>query len=163
MRPLLALMGQLTHVILMLDRDDYADQRAGTYGGSIGGHVRHSLDHITALLQGVSSGVIDYDHRERGTPVEREPAAAISEIGRLAEALRRLSRNQMDDDLTVLTMCASGDETMPWRSTLGRELMFVFSHTIHHAAMIAGIGRTMGYAVPEDFGLAPSTLAYRKH
>ena len=47
-----------------------------TFGGSIGGHVRHCLDHVAALLDGLDGGVVDYEARERGTAAEGDPAAA---------------------------------------------------------------------------------------
>ncbi len=45
-------------------------------------------------------------------------------------------------------------------TSLGRELAFVMSHTIHHNALIGVIAKLLGIDVPERFGYAPSTLAY---
>ena len=46
-------------------------------------------------------------------------------------------------------------------STHARELAFVFSHTIHHNAIIGTIARAIGVELPSNFGTAPSTIAYR--
>jgi uncharacterized damage-inducible protein DinB len=45
-------------------------------------------------------------------------------------------------------------------TTVGRELVFVLSHTVHHNALIAVMARTLGVSVPDRFGYAPSTLAH---
>ena len=47
-------------------------------------------------------------------------------------------------------------------STLGREIMFAVSHAIHHHALIAMLCGIRAIPVPEDFGVAPSTIAYQK-
>jgi hypothetical protein len=51
------------------------------------------------------------------------------------------------------------DVWMP--STLGRELEFLRSHTVHHYALIALIFRAHEASVPSSFGVAPSTLRYQ--
>jgi hypothetical protein len=45
-------------------------------------------------------------------------------------------------------------------TTLGRELAFVLSHTVHHNALIDVIAKTLGVLVPDRFGYAPSTIAH---
>ena len=47
-------------------------------------------------------------------------------------------------------------------TTLGRELAFVISHTIHHNALIAILVKLLGHSVPATFGYAPSTIAHRE-
>lgn len=41
-----------------------------------------------------------------------------------------------------------------------RELQFLLSHTVHHFALIATLLERFEIGVPEDFGIAPSTLKY---
>jgi len=45
-------------------------------------------------------------------------------------------------------------------TTVGRELAFVLSHTVHHNALIAVMAKTLGVPVPERFGYAPSTIVH---
>lgn len=161
--PIREVLSQLRAVVASLDADLYSRKPVTTFGGSIGGHVRHSLDHIKALLPGARGDVIDYDHRERGTDVEIDPAAALAEIDRLDASLDSLAEYTPGTEVTVRVMlCGDGSET-ELHSTFGRELAFVLSHTIHHGAMIGGMVKALGGAVPDGFGLAPSTIAYRNH
>ena len=46
-------------------------------------------------------------------------------------------------------------------STVGRELRFLMSHTLHRYALIAAILRLGGEPVPAGFGVALSTLRHR--
>ena len=127
---------------------------------SVGGHVRHCLDHLAALADGLSSGVIDYDHRQRGTPVELDPTLARTEIARLRTALSHVAALPHDRAVVVLCMPDREGRPQPLTSTLARELAFVLSHTIHHQAMLRGMCVTMGVTVHSSFGFAPSTLAH---
>ena len=50
----------------------------------------------------------------------------------------------------------------PSSSTLGRELQFLVSHTVHHFAIIGAICHRMDIELAPTFGIAPSTLKHRK-
>ena len=129
--------------------------------GTIGGHVRHCLDHARALCDAGRNGIVDYDHRTRGTSIETDPAAAGAEIERLIVLIEGLSTVDPDHPLGVSVMTSREGESVMLRSSLARELAFVLSHTIHHNAIIRGIALSQGRAVPDSFGFAPSTLAHR--
>ena len=87
LQPLVVLLHQMRTMIERLDDIDYAMPAPGRTTGGIGGHVRHCLDHVFALLAGTSSGLCTYDRRRRGTNVETSRAAAIEAI---AEAITGL-------------------------------------------------------------------------
>jgi len=60
---------------------------------------------------------------------------------------------------------AAADRTEWRRPTTLRELQFLFSHTIHHYALIANLLVMQGVEIGRDhsgFGVAPSTLEYWK-
>jgi uncharacterized damage-inducible protein DinB len=147
----------LMRLVMTLPPDVYAARTVRSCG-AIGDHVRHVLDHAAALAGAPAALPLSYDHRTRGTAVERDPGAALREMMRLDAALERFSARSMDQPIAVTAILTDdGRESTSW-STLGRELAFVLSHTIHHQAMIAllveGLGRP-----PADarFGDAPST------
>ncbi len=47
-------------------------------------------------------------------------------------------------------------------STYGREFVYAIAHAIHHYALVSVIARLMNVELPSDFGVAPSTVVYRK-
>jgi hypothetical protein len=71
----------------------------------------------------------------------------------------------VDEDLLELPIQirleSGGSESQQWsHSTVRRELQFLLSHTVHHFALIAVLLERFEIAVPDDFGIAPSTLRY---
>ena len=140
---------------------DYSRKSEFAGGGTIGGHVRHCLDHVTLLMNGIDEGLVDYDRRERGTGVENDPHEAFDAIRRTEARVRDLDVDQLDRGIRVRGLVQVDSPPMEVSSTIGRELMFVISHTIHHNAMVAAAARRMGVSIPADFGYAPATIAYR--
>lgn len=160
--PLCAALAQLLVVLEQVEADVYRQAGIGHMEGSIGGHVRHVLDHIRALVNAVGHHQIDYDHRRRDTPVETDPAAAVELARELTAQLKNLDASSMSRPITVCAMLSDADGQTQLPSTLGRELAFVLSHTIHHFALLGAMARAVDITLPEHFGYAPSTIAYRK-
>jgi hypothetical protein len=155
--PLQQLLTDLTSVLVRIDQKVYVSSPAEVVSGSIGAHVRHTLDHVAALAFSAPMATLSYDHRERGTAVESDPAAALRQILRLKAALEDLSLRGLDDPVQVESVVsASGESSVAW-SSLRRELAFVISHTIHHQAIIALLLAFQGIDTPDRFGYAPST------
>jgi len=159
--PVRAVLDQVAQVLAAVDDQQYTQNPVGPFRSSVGGHIRHCLDHTDALLRGAAEGFIDYDRRDRGTSVETDRVAALAEVNRQSAALTGLDATCSDTPVTVSLMLSGDGPVMHWRSTVGRELAFVLSHTIHHGAMVAAMVKVLGGTVPEGFGLAPSTIAYR--
>ena len=155
--PLIVLLGQLEWVLRQVDDQQYTVQRAVGISGSIGGHIRHCLDHVVALTAADAGGRIDYDHRRRGTAVESCRAAASLEIQRTARELRRLKSSDLDRSLELVAAIDQDGMRLSAATSLGRELAFVVSHTIHHLAVIALLLRDLEIEVPPRFGYAPTT------
>jgi len=160
------LIGVLRHTrAFIADLSDdqlYTAVHGAWQGGAIGGHVRHCWDHVAALVEGITTGVVDYDCRERGTAVERERSAALIQIDGLLARLEGLRDAALDRRLEVRAMLAPDEAAHAMPSTVGREVAFVLSHTIHHQAIMAITAAELGHAVPDGFGYAPSTTAYLK-
>jgi uncharacterized damage-inducible protein DinB len=161
-QPVVALLRELAGVVAQLTPEQYTRRGDDAFfKGTIGGHVRHCLDHARSLLDGLSTGVIDYDHRIRGTTIETDPIAAREEIRRLRHLAEDAATRCAAAPVRVVIMPTRDGASIELGSTLGRELTFVLSHTIHHNATIKGMAVTMGVALPTAFGYAPSTLAHQ--
>jgi uncharacterized damage-inducible protein DinB len=156
-RALAVHLGDIADVIDSISVETYRRTRDDRVSGSVGAHVRHVLDHVTALLEPASEGLVDYDSRRRQTLVEIHQPTAIAELRRLAFVLCLL-RDADELRACRLSAVVSADGRRFETPTLfGRELVFVLSHTVHHQAIIALLLATEGRRTPARFGLAPST------
>jgi uncharacterized damage-inducible protein DinB len=156
-RALWRLLDELDSLVRDIASDVYGARFAAAVSGSIGEHVRHCLDHISALAAADTSTTVSYDHRQRGTAVETEPAAAAREIAHLKRAVQTLLTRTLDEPIRVVSVISEAGESVAAWSTLARELAFVVSHTIHHQAIIGVLLAIYGHAVPDRFGHSPST------
>ncbi len=157
-----AALEQCESLLKSISDSDHTCASDAMMRSTVGQHVRHALDHFAAALGGLDGLPIEYDHRERDTPVERDRAAAIAAVRGLRDRLQSLAAADADRSVRVRVMLnAEGDEA-ELGSTLGRELAFASHHAIHHHAMIAAIARDLGLAIPQGFGKAPSTLHHER-
>jgi hypothetical protein len=142
---------------------DYQRPSAILAGSTLGRHARHCIDHFECLLAGIPFGLVDYDARNRDAAIECDRNFAIARCRSLAtDVLANL--RPLPATAPVLVRIASDleGEIPPQRSSLGRELLFVQSHAVHHFALLCAIAREHGLAVAADFGVAPSTLRHRR-
>lgn len=155
------LLDQAERLLVALEDQVYAEPDGNVFGSSLGQHVRHCLDHYASFLNGLPFSKIDYDHRERNPDLECLTECAIIEIERLRQSLRDTATVDASTPVAVKMDCGGGDKA--WhQSTLGRELQFLVSHSVHHFAMINGMCTQRGLSTEEGFGIAPSTLQHRK-
>jgi hypothetical protein len=56
---------------------------------------------------------------------------------------------------------ASGDSPVT-ASSFGREMVYAIAHAIHHYALISVMARLLDVKLPDQFGIAPSTVAHQK-
>ena len=155
-----ATLHQLGDLLAAATDEQYVQHPVGVIHSSLGAHIRHCLDHFEALCSAGESGRLNYDDRQRGTPVETSRTAGLEAIARLSAGLWRLGASQLDRAVRLTPMMLENGAAIEVQSSLGRELAFVLSHTIHHNALVAAMCRTLGIPAPERFGYAPATLAH---
>lgn len=128
----------------------------------VGSQFRHVLDHYLAFLDGWETGQVDYDARQRNPLVEQEPGAALLQARDLLERLERIHSENANRTVAVQMDTGGGQQVPDWRlSTVGRELQFLLSHTVHHYALIKLLLEDVGFAADPRFGVAPSSLAHQ--
>lgn len=149
------LLKQAADLLAQLDDELYSLPPIGVAKSGVGGHVRHCLDFYASFLNGVNQQKIDYDVRDRDLDIEQNRLTAMSRIETMISQLRDV---QGDPTLPLLVKL-EGENSPGWcHSSIGRELQFLLSHTVHHYALIATLLRIKGFEPPSDFGVAPSTL-----
>jgi hypothetical protein len=146
---------------LLRDMDDESYRREVDIVkvSSIGAHIRHNLDHYSSFFAGLGSGTIDYDARERRKALEVDRQAAREAMQTICQRLAKVNEIQNQG----LQISLHFDQrAMHVGASLNRELDFLLSHTIHHFAIIAILCRLQNVEVEKGFGVALSTLRYRK-
>ena len=173
------MLRQLSEVLARIDSDSYGLHHDKIFDSSVGGHVRHILDHyenfVAALfgsypideandteLAFCERPMVNYDHRLREREIELNPLVANSRIAQMIEILEvKMPRSDIELDI-ILQIDLAPDSALQ-ASTLARELSFLYSHTVHHMAILSYIFKaTEVEGLPHDFGIAPSTISFRR-
>lgn len=156
----LALLRQGLTLLTELPASLYAGTPRGR--SAVGAQYRHVLDHYHSFLNGLPNGLVDYDARARDPLVETSPKAASHVTGEVMNALEHLSPPDFQQPLRVHLSAAPNEPSgAAHGSTVGRELLFLLSHTVHHYAIMRLLLEDLEWTCDPDFGTAPSTMAYR--
>ena len=149
-------LNELTALLRQLSGQDYAKPCAALSQASIGEHTRHIIEMFQCLENQYEQGLVNYDKRERNIAIQTDPAQAIQSIEAIAAALDK--RNKP----VTLQQIIDGEE-IRIESNYYRELLYNLEHCIHHQALIkVAILQCENIAVGPDFGVARSTIEYRR-
>jgi len=153
------LFNQIEKAITALTDDEYIKPEPLLGGATIGQHVRHILEFYVALGNGYQNGLVNYDGRQRDYLLETYRHAAIDKLIELNDEIVREDRA-----LKICTgLLTNSDETIELPTSYYRELMYNLEHTVHHMALIrVGIANQTAIVLADDFGVAASTIKYRK-
>ncbi|KAG0703120.1 hypothetical protein DFH29DRAFT_917967 [Suillus ampliporus] len=131
-------------------------------GSTIGKHLRHARDHFILLIDCVSGPaphIFSYDARSRNTPMETSLSDAREAF---KQAISRVEEVVPITNFDLpLTLNAVTPFMQTFETTFGRELWFAGLHAVHHWSMVRVIAGELGIKLQDDFGFAPSTLAYK--
>ena len=134
------ILEQKVNILKTISQKDYVLFHEDRFKATVGGHMRHSLDHYSALLSHDFSGevipVIDYDVRDRQTDVETNRESALGKTTEMIARLADLFDSSPQLLSSPLTVRFIGDavtgETYNVPTSLAREVSFVAHHGIHH-------------------------------
>lgn len=126
-----------------------------------GSHMRHIIDHYLAIISGFPAGIINYDLRLRGDPIEDHPELAMKKLTEISQWLQQLSEQDINKTLLLSTeVSIINKKVQTVQTTLARELVFAASHAVHHYAMIGQISCAQNILLDPTFGLAPATATF---
>ena len=153
---------QLLGLLNNLDDDTYLKPINILDGNSIGQHIRHVIESYISILFNNENGMICYDDRERDHQIETEVDFVKF---KLVELLFKAELLDADEEVVIKAKFTRDDDEKVSiiQSSVGRELMHAFEHAIHHLAIVR-IGIQSEFPkvnIPEDLGIAPSTIKYR--
>ena len=150
---------QLTASVGQLTDEQYVHQCQTLTGATIGKHVRHVIELFQSLQIGYEHGIVNYDSRKRDIRIENEKQLALSLLNEI-----RADLNKKDKDLSLETSYdEDSGEVVFIKTNYNREIVYNLEHAIHHMALIRiGINEVSSVELPENFGVAPSTIRYRQ-
>ncbi len=150
---------QLSESLGELSPEEYTQPSTILFNATIGQHTRHLIELFIELEKGYESGVVNYEKRKRDYRIETDKEAAIDLLRTIYLQLSKPDKN--------LVLDANYDEhlnaCMHISTNYYRELLYNLEHTVHHMALIrVGINEVSSVDVPEEYGVASSTIKYRK-
>ncbi len=147
---------QFKQVLSELPENCYSRPCSTLSNASIGQHTRHIIELYLCLIKGYDIADVSYDRRERNLKIEEDQAFAVEQLTYIQQHLEKPNKSiKISYELAGKESCLD--------SNYFREVMYNLEHTIHHQALIkVGIKQFSDQEVPESFGVAPSTIQYRK-
>ena len=153
--PLKEAFASLAHVLEICGQDTYIKPCPLLGTASIGKHTRHIIEMFQCLDEGYHQGSFSYDERKREGQIETDLSHALRLIQDIIQVADRPNRG-----LNMRYFFHGQPSILP--TNYYRELMYNLEHCIHHQALIrVAIESMTSLALPEHFGVAPSTLSYR--
>jgi len=137
--------------IIQLPEEVYLARAGGPEGDTYGGHWRHALSMCQVFLEEYPSSMICYGNRKRDLEVENQRVAGITKGQAVWDALFAMP-------LKEKWLTVRGERGEVFATSIGRELEYLYTHTIHHEAIMRIILQQHGIAHHPHFGIAPSTL-----
>ena len=154
-----AVKNNLDELLLLLQRlseSEYSKPVNALAQATIGQHVRHIIEMYLCLVEKYDCAMINYDNRERNKRIETDIPYASGKILFIIENLEK-------EDKELVLEHIIGDKNIITKSNYNRELLYNLEHSIHHQALIKVALHEFGNIfVNENFGVAPSTIQYRK-
>ncbi|WP_394975135.1 DinB family protein [uncultured Croceitalea sp.] len=147
---------QFKEILSQLPQDSYITPCGPLSNATIGQHTRHIIELYQCLIAGYGSSDVCYDKRERNTKIEKEVTYAIAQLETIQRELEKPNKD-------IKVSYELGEQEVCLESNYYREVMYNLEHAIHHHALIkVGIKTMTNMELPDSFGVAPSTMQYRK-
>lgn len=156
--PLAGLLIQLQNLLEGLTDDQYVRQINVLSNATLGQHTRHIIEFFQELNVGYKSGKVNYDKRKRDYRIETSRSCAIDCLTTVISLLDKANK------VLTLTVDYSNDsgELGFVETNYSRELVYNLEHTVHHMALLRiGVNAVSAIVLPEEFGVAISTLKHR--
>lgn len=149
---------ELKNALIELPEGLYNKPCPSLSNATIGQHTRHIIELFQCLENGYETGLVNYEKRKRNQQIELDTTLAITLLNTIFDSLDK-------ENVNLILQASFGDSSaeININSNYYREVTYNLEHTIHHMALIrVGIKAFTNIALPDSFGVAPSTIQYRK-
>lgn len=149
-------LGDLKDLLYHLSDEAYVSGIHSLGNSTVGEHTRHIIELFQCLLDSYQNGVLNYDNRNRDKHIESDRCFAIVCIDAVLQSIEKENKK------ISLVQVISGSRIVI-ETNYFREVLYNLEHCIHHQALIKVAAYQLGnIVIPENFGVAPSTIEYRK-
>lgn len=143
-------------LLRQLTNEEFMQKNPELSNATIGEHMRHIIELFGCLLENYDYGLINYDDRKRDVLLQTDKNEALAIIEKYL-----LELDKPNKPLSLTHNCFSPIELL--QTNYFRELIYNLEHSIHHQALIKVALHSLPHIkIPSSFGVAPSTLEYRK-
>ena len=150
-------ISQLIFVLEKIHEDEYNKPSHFLFGATIGQHNRHIIEVFQCLLMNKNNEKISYDNRKRDLEIEQKRDKGIQELNKIIDLIHQ-------EDHILFVESTFNMKKQEVKSTYFRELIYNLEHCIHHMALIkVALLEFKINDIPENFGVAPSTIDYKKN
>lgn len=149
-------LDELIDLLGQLSDNEYTNTCDLLSSASIGEHTRHIIEIFQCLENQYDCGIVNYDNRQRNKQIQTETSFAILQINKIKNELNKPNKiiklQQIIDNVEILI-----------ESNYNRELLYNLEHCVHHQALIkVAVLMNQNLCIAENFGVAKSTIEYRK-
>jgi hypothetical protein len=147
---------EIIEVLQRLDDFSYSQPFPMLSNATIGEHTRHIIEMYQSLINSYEIGIVNYDKRARNKTIETDSVYAIEQIEKLLTTIEKPNKSLVLQQGTTET-------TLEIETNYERELLYNLEHSIHHQALIkVALLQLQSVEIPENFGVAQSTIVYRE-
>ena len=150
---------ELKSILLQFDDELYQKELKIISDASVGQHFRHIIEFYTCFTEAQQTNLVCYDERNRTYLWETSIIETLAILNELKSEINSIDMNK----IIQLRQNYFGESHLI-KSTNQRELMYCFDHSVHHFALIKIAIETHfpTIKVPQNFGIASSTIAFQK-
>ncbi|MFY7740053.1 MAG: DinB family protein [Flavobacterium sp.] len=149
-------LNELLDLLSQISDTDYSCPCHQLSNATIGEHTRHSIEMFQCLENQYENGIVNYDIRNRDYLIQTNTDFARECI------LQILNQIEKPNKSLQLQQIIDGEELLI-DTNYNRELLYNLEHCIHHQALIkVAIIQSETIKIDENFGVARSTIEYRK-
>ena len=150
---------QLSESLHQLTAEQYIQPSKTLFNATIGQHVRHIIELFICLENGYNTGEVNYEKRKRDLAIESNKDFANELLQRIYAGLAKPNKKLLLES----NYDEHSREGITVTTNYYREIIYNLEHTVHHMALIlVGINEISMIKVPDGFGVASSTIKYRK-
>jgi hypothetical protein len=147
---------ELADLLSKLSDKEYCNPCPDLSNATIGEHTRHIIEMFQCLQNQYKNGLVNYDNRKRDYFIQTNTAFAKECITAILMQIDKPNKNLQLQQIV-------DEEELIIDTNYHRELLYNLEHCIHHQALIkVAIVQNASIKVDDNFGVASSTIEYRK-